>query len=103
MQQCNARTVKVQGTARMASLRPQPVRAPRRALAPRAAAVEAPTQVSQETVDKCVNANQVPGNRCCEQGQVRSSWTAYGSSPYVLCALQRDHELQPQESCLGQP
>jgi hypothetical protein len=56
MQQSNARTTKVQGTARMASLRPQPVRAPRRALAPRAAAVEAPTKVSQEVVDKCVNA-----------------------------------------------
>eukprot|EP00775_Hariotina_reticulata_P010462 gene10462-10620_t len=56
MQQSNARTAKVQGTARMASLRPQPVRAPRRALAPRAAAVEAATKISQEVVDKCVNA-----------------------------------------------
>eukprot|EP00882_Tetradesmus_deserticola_P001309 GHRQ01001417.1.p1 GENE.GHRQ01001417.1~~GHRQ01001417.1.p1 ORF type:complete len:721 (-),score=331.48 GHRQ01001417.1:632-2764(-) len=37
--------------------RVQSVRAPaRRSVVPRAAAVEAPTQVSQETVDKCVNA-----------------------------------------------
>ncbi|WIA08548.1 hypothetical protein OEZ85_007980 [Tetradesmus obliquus] len=37
--------------------RVQSVRAPaRRSVVPRAAAVEAPTKVSQETVDKCVNA-----------------------------------------------
>jgi transketolase len=54
MQCQNTRTV-VQG--RVACRRQAaPVRAPRRSIVPRATAVQAPPKVSQEVVDKCVNA-----------------------------------------------